>query len=100
MSLKDCLRAARAKGDLSQDEANAWDARFDAYLRAGVSEAEARARIIQEMETELLDRKRRGFLQELALQDRQADMLAHRDARGNANAAEAFKLLHSAEAGQ
>ena len=85
MSLKDCLRVERQKGNLSKDEANAWEGRFDDLVRAGMSEAQAKERILVEMDAELLDRKRRGLLATVARQDRELDALGHTDRQGRAD---------------
>lgn len=94
MSLKDCIDNASRQGEITKEEADALKKRYDAIARQVFSKGAAKEQLIAELEAEALEKKRRALLTEKARQEREAEILNHRDRNGRQNPAEAFMLLH------
>lgn len=93
MSLKDCIRASRAAGEITLEEAQDLEKRYDAILRQVLSPAKAKAQIAQELEAEAFERKRRALLTEGVRQEVDSDLLSHRNRIGQQDPAEALQFL-------
>lgn len=93
MSLKDCIRASRAAGEITLDEAQALEKRYDQLVRQVVSPSAAKAQLAAELEAEAFQKKRRALLSEAIRQRVDEDLLAHRNRSGQQDPAEALPMM-------
>jgi hypothetical protein len=89
-----CIKRSVDAGHITLEDAQALQRRIDQIIRAGIGPAAAREQVAKELEFEKAERKRRALLTETVRKTRVDDLLAHRNARGQADPAEAFRLLH------
>lgn len=94
MSLKDCISAAVRQGHLTLEEGDALKKRYDAIARQVLSEGEAKAQLIKEMETEAAERKRRALLTETVRKKLLERLTGYRNANGEQDILEAFLQMH------
>ena len=94
MSIKDCIRNAVDAGHVTAEEGEALKRRFDTLFRELGRSGDARQRLIEELEAEASEKKRRALLTETARQERLQEMLAHRNGKGQQDIAEAFFFMH------
>ena len=94
MSLKDCIRSAQAQGHITLEEALELERRYDQLVRHLNSRGLARDQLIEELEAEAFERRRRALLTETRRGELEAALAQHRDARGNPDPANAFRYLH------
>ncbi len=94
MSLKNCIRAAVDGGEITLEEGQALEKRYDQIVRHVFSKGRARQQLIEELEAEAHERKRRALLTETARKRLVNTISAHRNAAGVGDQAEAFKMLH------
>jgi hypothetical protein len=93
MSLKDCIRASRAAGEITLEEAQALEKRYDAIARQVLSPASAKQQLAAELEAEAFEKKRRALLTESVRQQVDQDLLAHRNRSGQQDPAEALQMM-------
>jgi hypothetical protein len=93
MSLKDCIVRSHAAGEITLEERQALEKRYDQLARQILAPADVKKALAAEIEAEALERKRRALLTEQARQARDADLDAHLDRRGRADPAEALALM-------
>lgn len=86
-SLKDCIKRAQQQGEISAEDAQRLYRRYDQLAREILSPAAIRETMARELEAEALQKKRASLLAETIRQERQTDMLAYRDRKGNADPA-------------
>ena len=89
-----CIRNSVDAGHITLEDGQAVQRKIDQVIRAGIGPAEARARVAAELEAEAFERKRRALLTETRRQAVEADVLAHRNAAGAHDPAEALIWLH------
>lgn len=94
MSFKDCIRAARAQGHITLEEALALEKRFDDIARRVLTTGEAKRKLMEEIAAEAAEKERRAPLTETRRQALEQDILGHRNARGEVAPAEALIWLH------
>ncbi|MGL4396610.1 MAG: hypothetical protein ACRCS9_08740 [Hyphomicrobium sp.] len=94
MSLRDCIKSAVDQKEITLEEGQALEKRYDALVKRLFSKGAAKAQLIAELEAEAIERKRRALLTEQARQTVEPEILNHRDKDGRQNPAEAFVLLH------
>jgi hypothetical protein len=93
MSLKDCIRASRAAGEITLEEAQALEKRYDQIARQVLSPASAKQQLAAELEAEAFEKKRRALLTESKRQELESNIFAHRNARGQQDPGEALMWL-------
>lgn len=92
MSLKDCIRRNVEQGNITLEEGQALEARYDSIVkRLGLRAAGDQ--IVAELEAEAAERRRIALLTETARRAREADLLNHRNLRGQPDPAEALVWL-------
>jgi hypothetical protein len=93
MSLKDCIRASRAAGEITLEEAEALEKRYDQIARQVLSPASAKQQLAAELEAEAFEKKRRALLTETVRQQVDQDLLGHRNRFGQQDPAEALSMM-------
>lgn len=93
MSLKDCIARSHAAGEITLEERQALEKRYDQLARRILAPAEVKKALAAEIEAEALERKRRALLTEQARQARDADLDGHLNRLGEADPAEALRLM-------
>jgi hypothetical protein len=93
MSLKDCIRASRAAGEITLEEAQALEKRYDQIARQVLSPASAKQQLAAELEAEAFEKKRRALLTETVRQQVDQDLLGHRNRSGQQDPAEALSMM-------
>lgn len=93
MSLKDCIARSHAAGEITLEERQALEKRYDQMARRILSPADAKKALAAEIEAEAFERKRRALINEPIRQARDADLDGHRNRRGRADPAEAIQLM-------
>lgn len=94
MSIKDCIQRSQQAGEITLEEAQAIQRRFDQLFKQLRSASAAKDSLARELETEAAEKKRRALLTETARVDRENDLLSHRNHKGQQDIAEAFVLMH------
>lgn len=94
MSFRDCIRNAVAQKEITLDEAQQIEKRYDALVAKVFSRGKAREQLIAELEAEAFEKKRRALLTETKRQQLDQELFGHRDHKGRQNPAEAFVMMH------
>lgn len=94
MSIKDCIRRSQQAGEITLEEAQRLERRFDTLFRELRSASAAKESLTREIEVEAAEKKRRALLTEAARQERYGELLAHRNSKGQQDIAEAFLFMH------
>lgn len=94
MSIKACLDKAAAMNVITREEAEKLKARYDEIAADTINTAEARARMVRELEAEAAHRERAALLTDIA-RTRLLDTIGgYRNLRGEIDYGEAFISMH------
>lgn len=91
MSLRNCIRNLHAAREITLEERQALERRYDALLRQVMSRGEARERLIAELEAERDQKKRTALLSEGAREALHEHFDRFRDIFGRRNVAKALR---------
>lgn len=92
MSIRDCINSAVSQGELTLEEGQQIQKRFDA-LFARMGGPRARQQLAAELAAEGKEKKRRALLTETRRKVLVSAVLTHKNASGQADPAEALKLM-------
>lgn len=100
MSFKDCIRNAHEAGEITLEERQALERRFDALYRQLKSRGAAKDALAAELAAEAAEKKRRALLTEDVRKRLLSELHGHRDHRGRADLAQAivWKIEHHGQA--
>lgn len=94
MTIKTCLDRAAAMGVITREEADKLKARYDEISAETVNTAEARARMVRELEAEAAHRERAALLTDIARTRLMDSIGGYRNLRGEIDYGEAFISMH------
>lgn len=100
MSFKTCIRNAHEAGEITLEERQGLEKRFDALYRQLQSRGAAKQQLVAEIEAEVAEKKRRALLTETVRKERLAEIYGYRDAKGRQDIAQAviWQLEHHGQA--
>lgn len=93
MGFKDCVRNAHEAGEITLEERQALEKRFDALHRQLKSRGAAKEQLAADIAAEAAEKKRRALLTETKRQQRLAEILNFRDHRGRQDIAQALVYM-------
>lgn len=93
MSLKDCLRRSQEAGEITKDDYLELSKQYDRIARIALSPADAKAKLIEELEASKLEKKRRALLTETRRGILETAVFGHRNARGQLDPVQGLQKL-------
>ena len=93
MSFKDCIRRAADQGEITQQRAAELIERWNQLAREVLSPAHIRKQIADELEAEALEKKRIGLLSDEKRTKLVADVLGHKNRKGEVDPFDALTYL-------